>query len=106
MFAPILSEQISQFNAAHESRLNVLAVPNTYFGGTVINSGTLKLGASNSLPDVGGVTVATGATLDLAGLSDTIGDLHVNGTVTAGTLTTPTVDLGAGALIAANLKTC
>ena len=41
MFAPILSEQISQFNAAHGSRLHVLAVPNTYFGGDVSVAGLL-----------------------------------------------------------------
>ncbi|PYT00479.1 MAG: DUF512 domain-containing protein [Acidobacteria bacterium] len=41
MFAPILSEQTSQFNAAHGSRLHVLAVPNTYFGGDVSVAGLL-----------------------------------------------------------------
>ncbi len=41
MFAPILRAQIETFNAAANSRLNVLAVPNTYFGGDVSVAGLL-----------------------------------------------------------------
>ncbi len=41
MFAPILREQIDKFNAFSGSRLHVLAVPNTYFGGDVSVAGLL-----------------------------------------------------------------
>ena len=41
MFAPILLEQIDKYNALTGSRLKVLAVPNTYFGGDVAVAGLL-----------------------------------------------------------------
>ena len=41
MFAPILREQIDKYNAMTGSRLKVIAVPNTYFGGDVSVAGLL-----------------------------------------------------------------
>ncbi|MFN0277295.1 MAG: DUF512 domain-containing protein [Pyrinomonadaceae bacterium] len=41
MFAPILREQIDKYNALYKSRMSVLAVPNTYFGGDVAVAGLL-----------------------------------------------------------------
>ncbi len=41
MFAPILREQIEKLNDLIGSRLSVLAVPNTYFGGDVAVAGLL-----------------------------------------------------------------
>ena len=41
MFAPILLEQIEKLNTLFGSRLKVLAVPNTYFGGDVAVAGLL-----------------------------------------------------------------
>ncbi len=41
MFAPILREQIEKLNSLIGSRLKVLAVPNTYFGGDVSVAGLL-----------------------------------------------------------------
>jgi putative radical SAM enzyme (TIGR03279 family) len=41
MFAPILHEQIEKLNSVINSRLRVLAVPNTYFGGDVAVAGLL-----------------------------------------------------------------
>ena len=41
MFAPILSEQIEKLNSLIGSKLKVLAVPNTYFGGDVSVAGLL-----------------------------------------------------------------
>jgi len=41
MFAPIFAEQIERLNAALNSNLRVLAVPNTYFGGDVAVAGLL-----------------------------------------------------------------
>jgi putative radical SAM enzyme (TIGR03279 family) len=42
MFAPILREQIDKYNQLTGSRLHVLAVPNTYFGGDVSVAGLLS----------------------------------------------------------------
>jgi NifB/MoaA-like Fe-S oxidoreductase len=41
MFAPILRVQIEKLNSLIGSRLKVLAVPNTYFGGDVAVAGLL-----------------------------------------------------------------
>ena len=41
MVAPILPEQIEKYNRLTGARLNVLAVPNTYFGGDVSVAGLL-----------------------------------------------------------------
>jgi putative radical SAM enzyme (TIGR03279 family) len=41
MFAPILKEQIAKYNKLRKSRLHVVAVPNTYFGGDVAVAGLL-----------------------------------------------------------------
>ena len=41
MFAPILREHVEKFNKASGSRLHVLGVPNTYFGGDVSVAGLL-----------------------------------------------------------------
>lgn len=41
MFAPILRENIDKYNAMTGSRLHVMAVPNTYFGGDVSVAGLL-----------------------------------------------------------------
>ena len=41
MFAPILKEQIDRLNSVADTRLHVLAVPNTYFGGDVSVAGLL-----------------------------------------------------------------
>ncbi len=81
-----------------------LSGPHSYSGGTNVNLGTLRLGANNSLPDGGAVTVAASAVLDVNGMTDTVAALSVDGSVTAGTLTTTgAVTLGDGASVAANL---
>ena len=41
MFAPILKQQIDRYNSLHASRLHVVSVPNTYFGGDVSVAGLL-----------------------------------------------------------------
>ncbi len=41
MFAPILRKEIDKYNALNGTRLTVLAVPNTYFGGDVSVAGLL-----------------------------------------------------------------
>jgi NifB/MoaA-like Fe-S oxidoreductase len=42
MFAPVLAEQIGRYNAMTGSRLSVVAVQNTYFGGDVSVAGLLS----------------------------------------------------------------
>jgi autotransporter-associated beta strand protein len=66
--------------------------PNTYTGPTLINAGTLQLGASDGVPSTSDVTVASGGTFDLLAYNDTIGSLTGAGTAMLGmypmTLTT------------------
>ncbi|MCX8495108.1 MAG: autotransporter-associated beta strand repeat-containing protein, partial [Akkermansiaceae bacterium] len=62
---------------------------NTYIGTTTISAGTLSLGAANRIADASPVSVASGATFNLAGFAETVGALSGAGNVTlgAGTLT-------------------
>ncbi|MBU2209990.1 MAG: autotransporter-associated beta strand repeat-containing protein, partial [Alphaproteobacteria bacterium] len=81
---------------------------NTYTGLTLVQGGTLRLGASGVIADVSDLTVLTGATLDLQGFDETVRTLLLNGTLAGtGTLTagqyqldgaTVNANLGAGAL--------
>src|SRR5262249_8987501 len=48
---------------------------NGYGGSTLINEGTLVLGATNTVPASSAVEVGLGATFDLPGFNDTIGSL-------------------------------
>ena len=72
--------------------------------GTVnVNAGTLALGASDRLADTTAVTVNANGTLDIAGYTDTVGNLTLNGTLAGtGTLTAATYALN-GATVNANL---
>jgi autotransporter-associated beta strand protein len=69
-----------------------LSGTNTYGGTTDINEGTLQLGASGTdrIPNGSATTVASNATLDVNGQTETIGSLAGAGNVTlgAGALTT------------------
>ncbi len=56
----------------------------TYTGATNINAGTLRLGASNAIGNSTAVLVASGATLDMNGRSDTIVSLSGSGDVQMG----------------------
>ena len=62
----------------------------TYAGPTAVNVGTLQAGAANVFSPNSAYTVASGATLDLNGFSQSIGSLAGRGSVTlgSGTLTT------------------
>ncbi len=64
---------------------------NSYTGSTTINAGTLKLGASNVIPNASDLTVALSATFDVNGKSETIDGLDGAGTVTSSTIATLTV---------------
>ena len=68
-----------------------LSGANTYLGNTAVNAGTLLLaGGANRLPVGGTVTVASGATLDLNGQSQTLYGIAGRGTVAGGNLLTVT----------------
>ena len=60
----------------------ILSGTNTYTGATNINAGTLKegTGAANVIADTSAVTIATGATYDLNGVTETIGSVAGGGT--------------------------
>jgi outer membrane autotransporter protein len=59
----------------------VLSGANTYSGATHVAAGTLKAGAANTFSASSAHTVAAGATLDTAGLSQTVASLRNAGTV-------------------------
>ncbi|SFQ70890.1 outer membrane autotransporter barrel domain-containing protein [Variovorax sp. OK605] len=70
-----------------------LSGANTYTGATNVAQGTLKAGAANSFSAASAHSVAVGATLDLAGLNQSVASLANSGTVsllgtTAGTTLT------------------
>lgn len=56
---------------------------NTYTGSTIINGGELLLGGSNRLPDTP-ISIAVGASLNLAGNNETVGALSGAGSVLLG----------------------
>ncbi|MCM2289096.1 MAG: autotransporter-associated beta strand repeat-containing protein, partial [Sulfuritalea sp.] len=63
----------------------ILSGTNTYTGSTTVSAGTLMLGASNVIDNANAVTVAAGATFDLAGFSDTVASINNAGAMTMGT---------------------
>lgn len=76
---------------------------NTYTGLTLIQSGTLQLGASDVIADASDMMVLTGATLDLQVFDETVRSLSLNGTLAGtGTLTAVQYQLD-GATVNANL---
>ncbi|HMO87200.1 MAG TPA: autotransporter-associated beta strand repeat-containing protein, partial [Lacipirellulaceae bacterium] len=61
-----------------------LDATNTYGSVTNVNSGTLRLNISHAIPNTSDVTVAAGATLDVAGFNDSVGSLAGSGLVIVG----------------------
>jgi fibronectin-binding autotransporter adhesin len=55
-----------------------LAGANTFSGGIVINNGTVKLGAANSIPSLSNMTMSAG-TFDTGGFSDAVGTFTLFG---------------------------
>jgi outer membrane autotransporter protein len=64
-----------------------LSGPGNYGGPTNINAGTLRAGAVNAFATASSFTVASGATLDLNSLNQTIGSLAGGGAVALGSAT-------------------
>lgn len=72
----------------------VLSGINTYTGGTTVSAGTLKLVSDGTLGSwLNPLTIASGATLDLGGTSQTVGELSGGGTITSTALTGNTARL-------------
>jgi uncharacterized repeat protein (TIGR01451 family) len=71
-----------------------LTAANTYTGATTVTAGTLRLGIANAVNASSAVTIASTATLDLNGFSDTIGSLAGAGTVTSGVAGAVTLTAG------------
>ncbi len=55
----------------------ILSGHNTYTGGTIVNGGTLRLGASNALPSSGDLRINSGATFDMADFTPTVGGNYI-----------------------------
>ncbi|MFN7561015.1 MAG: autotransporter-associated beta strand repeat-containing protein [Prosthecobacter sp.] len=73
-----------------------LSGANAYSGNTIISSGTLRLGASNVIPDgAGNGNVTLNGTLNLNAFSETLNGLSGSGTVDTIAGTTSTLTLGA-----------
>ncbi|MBZ9922178.1 autotransporter-associated beta strand repeat-containing protein, partial [Mesorhizobium sp. BR1-1-7] len=72
----------------------VLSGNNTYTGGTIVSTGTLRAGSTTAF-GTGATTVNAGATLDLKDLSNTMGGLTGAGNVTLGSATL-TINGGGG----------
>ncbi|MEK7780220.1 MAG: autotransporter-associated beta strand repeat-containing protein [Verrucomicrobiota bacterium] len=60
-----------------------LQMANTYAGGTVVNNGTVRIGANNAISAVGSgdVTVNSPGVIDLNGFNNTVNGLLGNGTI-------------------------
>ncbi len=71
-----------------------LSANSTYTGVTTINAGTLALGVANAVDASSAFAVASGATLDLAGLSHSLGSLAGAGSVMSSVAGAVTVTVG------------
>jgi autotransporter-associated beta strand protein len=70
---------------------------NDYAGGTVISSGTLKLGSTTAIPSgagKGSVSIDTNGTVDLAGFSETLNGLSGYGSVSNSGTAVSTLTIG------------
>ena len=61
-----------------------LSGANSYTGGTTISAGTVSLAGTGNLASTGNLQVASGATFNLAGATQTVADLTGAGTITLG----------------------
>lgn len=73
------------------TRIITLAGSNDYTGATLVNAGTLRMGATNAFSSASALTIASGATVDFNGYSQTIGSLAgSSGTLSLGSATLTT----------------
>ena len=67
-----------------------LTASHTFTGGTSIDAGVLRAGATNVFSSGSTIVIAPGATFDLGGFSQTVGGLSGNGAISLGTATLTT----------------
>ena len=91
LISGVLSGAGNGFNKAGAGVL-VISGANTYTGPTAIGTGTLRLGAANTLPDTSAISL-NGGMLDVSTFTDTTGTLDANA---AGA----TINLGSGGALA------
>ncbi|MBU6303342.1 MAG: autotransporter-associated beta strand repeat-containing protein [Verrucomicrobia bacterium] len=81
----VISGSGSNLTIAGPGTVRIGGANNTYTGSTTISEGTLQLGAAGDrIPNGSATTVASGATLDVNGQTETIGSLAGGGNVTLG----------------------
>ena len=79
----------------------ILSGANTYSGGTVVSNGTFAFGSQAAAANAGAVTLTSGATYDLGGLTVTNTALAASGaTIANGTLFAPTFSFAGGSVSA------
>ena len=82
-----------------------LGAMNTYTGDTLIQGGTLKLGAAGAISDYSDVIMSSGTTLDLNGFNETFDAIHgVGGTVTSSAAGAVTLTVGFSSDTAPNFQ--
>ena len=89
----VIGSNVTNLTQSSSGKL-ILSGANTYTGATTISAGTLQLGASSVIPDGSALSVASGATFNLAGFSETVGSLAGAGTVTSSAAGTMTLTAG------------
>ncbi len=75
----------------------LLSVANSYTGTTAVSGGTLRLGVDSALPATA-VTVASGATLDVNGMTQSLPSITSAGTLALGTNGSLTLTSGASSI--------
>ncbi|MCA6421885.1 MAG: BspA family leucine-rich repeat surface protein, partial [Flavobacterium sp.] len=64
---------------------------NSYTGATVINAGTLRLGAADRITNSSALTIATGAVFDMNGFNETVFSFDGGGTITSNAVGSVTI---------------
>ncbi len=67
---------------------------NSYLGNTTVSNGTLQLGAATAISSSANLVVGSGGTLELAGLSATVGELTGSGIIDNASGINPTLTVG------------
>jgi autotransporter-associated beta strand protein len=105
-FSTTISQAIAGAGSLTKSGLGTLTLSgaNAYFGGTIVNAGTLQISGAGTLGDIGSATTINGGTLNLGGTTQTQngGLTLTGGTLQNGTLSSSgTFDMQAGTVSAA-----